>query len=190
MAIYGNIVGGQIDSSNIEVIEVPVPELIMNSHDYKPDSLTALKNTCDAIEAARQSGKTIMLVQKSLHSGTAKYRMNYTYRTELLPSRKIYCFFGYDPYYYHYFQENAEDWSSFDGITIIEYDYTNNAVIKDHAMCGIGGDGRDMESLEDYDNRFYGLPNYQAVAKACYFAIKEAKAYTDEKLMIDTEVVL
>ena len=177
-----------IEMSNIEIIEVPVPVKIMNSYEYTPESLTALKNTCDAIEVARAAGKTIILVHTSLHSGVAKYRMNYTYRTPR--NQKTYCFFGYDPYYYDYYKNTAEDWSSFDGITYIEYDYINNAIVNYSTSQSIGGDGSDMESLEDYDSRYYGLPNYQGVAKACYLVLEEAKAYTDEKLMIDSEVVL
>lgn len=180
MAIYGNIVGGQIETSNIEIIEVPVPEKVMNSSDYTTESLVALKNTCDAIESAISAGKTIMLVHQSLKGGAAKYNMNYTYRTGR--NQKVYCFFGYDPYYYDYFQNVAEadfDWSSFDGITCIEYDYTNSAILNYAVKQSIGGDGSDMASLEEYEYRLYGVPNYQAVYKACQFAIEEAKAYVD-----------
>ena len=161
-----------LDTGNIVVVQIPVPQRIMHTDQYEEHSLYAMKQACDAIKAAEDAGKTVLLTHRS-HTYSF-YTLNYSHFSSSDYDRFI--FFGFDPDMLYTDEYNH---AYLNTMTYLEYDYSNNSIIYSNTNP-VTDSGDWMTSLEDYNGYVDSIPSFNAIYLACKAVLEEAKAYTRE----------
>lgn len=159
------------------IIEIPIPQLIIHTSTYTEESIEAMRISCEKIIATRDEGRYPILIQRCA-SSDGYHMLNFSY------NRGVFKFIGFEPY--SVFVDNDGN-TIFDYFIYIEYDYINNTINKYNPVANLASYGDWIESWEDAAE-IEDIPSFNAMYLMCQSVLTDAKKYTDEKLLIDTEV--